>query len=351
MKYPIYIITLILSCGILCIQPNLSKADGLVFSENITFLQPDGKSYLVYRGIRSNKNSYRLMFNTRLSLDSFYYIYPNQYIWDANSDENGNTLKFDTGNHVIVYQDRFAKELSIDSNNVFTYKSSDGIIDKHERYGFWNAPDNFSTFIYVWIVPDNFEILSYQSNQNGEWIRREKSITFISENSNNLTFEISYRKLDTDNNLGTSSNDQYTKAIVNDKLEKKSKPDEPIKVSGSFDMPVVLEGVYFQAGSSSLMIDSFQNLNYIVSILKQYPELKIEIGGHTDSLGDAQFNLKLSQLRAESVLSYLISKGVSSNQLEAKGYGETQPIDDNSTKNGRRKNRRVEIQKIQDLQE
>jgi len=69
----------------------------------------------------------------------------------------------------------------------------------------------------------------------------------------------------------------------------------------------------------------------------------IEISGHTDDVGDDALNLELSQKRAESVRNYLIKNGIASNRVTAKGYGETQPIADNSTPEGKAKNRRTEV--------
>ena len=72
----------------------------------------------------------------------------------------------------------------------------------------------------------------------------------------------------------------------------------------------------------------------------------MEIGGHTDSTGEDAYNMGLSQRRAESVRSYLVSKGVKASRLEAKGYGETKPVASNDTNEGRAKNRRVELKKL-----
>ena len=78
-------------------------------------------------------------------------------------------------------------------------------------------------------------------------------------------------------------------------------------------------------------------------ILKQYPNIKIEIAGHTDSDGSESFNQKLSQSRVETVKGRLISRGVNANRLTAKGYGETKPLVPNTTDENKQKNRRVEI--------
>ncbi|CAG0911628.1 unnamed protein product, partial [Cyprideis torosa] len=84
-------------------------------------------------------------------------------------------------------------------------------------------------------------------------------------------------------------------------------------------------------------------LDEAATTLRKFPELNIEISGHTDSAGNDQLNMNLSQARAEAVKQYLISKGSDGNKLTAKGYGETQPIADNATAAGRAANRRVEL--------
>jgi OOP family OmpA-OmpF porin len=84
-------------------------------------------------------------------------------------------------------------------------------------------------------------------------------------------------------------------------------------------------------------------LDEIALELTQYDKLKLEVQAHTDYFGSRSFNLDLSQKRAQSVVDYLVSKGISSERLEAKGYGEVQPIASNETIEGRSMNRRVEF--------
>lgn len=104
---------------------------------------------------------------------------------------------------------------------------------------------------------------------------------------------------------------------------------------------ITLEGVTFELNSARLTPDSQQVLNSVAADLKKYPRLQIELQGHTDSSGSDQYNLKLSQQRADSVRIYLMDQGVPGNQLTARGYGESQPIEDNKTEAGRSLNRRV----------
>ncbi|MFO7722839.1 MAG: OmpA family protein [Bacteroidales bacterium] len=105
----------------------------------------------------------------------------------------------------------------------------------------------------------------------------------------------------------------------------------------------ILDAVYFDSGKATLRPESYTELNELVEYLKLKPSVKIEIAGHTDSVGDDDANLKLSQSRADAVKAYLIKKGIASSRVVAKGYGETRPVADNETPEGRQKNRRTEV--------
>jgi outer membrane protein OmpA-like peptidoglycan-associated protein len=103
-----------------------------------------------------------------------------------------------------------------------------------------------------------------------------------------------------------------------------------------------LDDVHFDVNMATLRPESYKALDNLVSVLKIKDDLRVEIAGHTDSDGDEKSNLLLSQARAESVVKYLVSKGISASRLIAKGYGESEPIDDNNTAAGKQKNRRTE---------
>jgi OmpA-OmpF porin, OOP family len=104
---------------------------------------------------------------------------------------------------------------------------------------------------------------------------------------------------------------------------------------------VVLEGVNFETDSSVLTGDSKPILDKVAAGLREHPRVRVELQGYTDSTGSARHNLGLSERRADAVRAYLVSQGVLSSQLSAKGYGETNPIASNATAEGRAKNRRV----------
>lgn len=104
-----------------------------------------------------------------------------------------------------------------------------------------------------------------------------------------------------------------------------------------------LEGVNFHHDSARLTDGSMKTLDDAARILVRHADLVVEIAGHTDSQGAAAYNLDLSQRRANSVRDYLVSRGANAGKLTARGYGEAEPIADNGTREGRAKNRRVEL--------
>jgi len=106
-----------------------------------------------------------------------------------------------------------------------------------------------------------------------------------------------------------------------------------------------LQNINFDTGRSAILPESEPILDEVGNILAQWPELKIEIGGHTDSQGSAAKNAQLSKSRARAVLDYLLSKFPELNpgQFSTAGYGATRPIAPNKTELGRAKNRRVEF--------
>ncbi|MFM2146520.1 MAG: hypothetical protein RL732_1356 [Bacteroidota bacterium] len=106
---------------------------------------------------------------------------------------------------------------------------------------------------------------------------------------------------------------------------------------------VVLRNIFFDTNAFELKAESFSELEKILQVLQENPSIKVEISGHTDNTGNAEENSKLSILRANAVVRYLIDKGISRERLVAKGYGDTQPIATNNTSEGRAQNRRTQL--------
>ncbi len=104
-----------------------------------------------------------------------------------------------------------------------------------------------------------------------------------------------------------------------------------------------LQGIKFDTGKSTIKPVSFTILDAVVDVMKENPNYKLIIGGHTDNVGGEAMNMTLSKDRADAVSVYLIGKGISPERISSAGFGLTQPVDDNSTAAGRTRNRRVEL--------
>ena len=121
-------------------------------------------------------------------------------------------------------------------------------------------------------------------------------------------------------------------------------PDtKPSRVEITSQQIVIKQRINFTTSKATILTDSFVVLDDVAMAMKDYPKMTVEIGGHTDNVGDDNQNQRLSKDRADSVFEYLLSKGVPAQRMVTIGYGETRPIDTNRTDEGRNNNRRVEF--------
>lgn len=107
---------------------------------------------------------------------------------------------------------------------------------------------------------------------------------------------------------------------------------------------ITLRGINFDTGKATIKPMSYPILNQAVQLLKKNPKVRVEIQGHTDSVGSDSYNMRLSDARANSVYQYLVSQGIDPTRLSARGYGESMPVADNRTREGRALNRRIDFQ-------
>jgi outer membrane protein OmpA-like peptidoglycan-associated protein/Tfp pilus assembly protein PilF len=120
-------------------------------------------------------------------------------------------------------------------------------------------------------------------------------------------------------------------------------PMEPLKAGAR----AIMKNIFFETNQYELIETSRIELNKLVAMLQKYPDIKIEIGGHTDNVGSHEYNISLSQNRAKSVRDYLIENKIDPARIKYKGYGETQPVDSNDTEEGKANNRRTEFKIIE----
>lgn len=149
-------------------------------------------------------------------------------------------------------------------------------------------------------------------------------------------------------NFGGKEKDSDKDGVADD-LDKCPNTPKGMKV-GADGCPEIMreiqslaKNIYFETASDVLKVESYESLDKVAAILVGNPNANLSIEGHTDSQGDDAMNLDLSKRRAQSVLNYLSGKGADVSHLKAQGFGETKPVADNGTAEGRALNRRVEL--------
>ncbi|MCD4735724.1 MAG: OmpA family protein [Bacteroidales bacterium] len=134
--------------------------------------------------------------------------------------------------------------------------------------------------------------------------------------------------------------------IPADAVSKKIKKDIMLK-KVAVGTKIVLNNIFFDFDKATLRTESAAELDRLYSLLEDVPTLKIEISGHTDNVGSASYNQKLSQERADAVVNYLFKKGIEGSRLTSMGYGFTRPVASNDTEDGRQQNRRTEFEVLE----
>jgi OOP family OmpA-OmpF porin len=124
---------------------------------------------------------------------------------------------------------------------------------------------------------------------------------------------------------------------------KEEPPPPPAPAPAPVEEKIVLNGIRFDFDKADIKAEFVPVLDEAVSVLQKHPGKKVTIEGHTDAIGSDAYNEKLGMRRANSVKNYLVDKGIAGDTLTTESYGETQPVADNKTKEGRAMNRRVEF--------
>ncbi len=171
-----------------------AAAHAEVASETIVFLQPDGRSYLMQRGLRTTAPRHSLLVDKTVRLDDLRHVTPQEFTWDDSPTEY-NRLSFATGIFTVIYPGLFtAAELGTPASGQFEFSSWDGTKRADGHFGMWYAPGDFDQFTYSWVLPEGWELLHYQANRPGSWVRRGQSVTWYGTAVNDLAFTLSYRQ-------------------------------------------------------------------------------------------------------------------------------------------------------------
>ena len=143
---------------------------------------------------------------------------------------------------------------------------------------------------------------------------------------------------------GNDNTDFYMVTIVQPEAMKQEITADDMLTALNNDGRIALY-INFETGKSDIKTESQKTIDEIVSLLENNPSLNVSIEGHTDNVGNATSNQQLSENRAKSVVNALVAKGIAKTRLASKGWGQTKPVADNNSDEGKAKNRRVEIVK------
>ncbi len=325
-----------------------SRAAAETISENIVFLEKTGTACLLYKTNRSNYPHYSIYFKKEAGMANpedhfadYLYVYPNTYAWDTQREAGFDLFNIEQGSYATLSRLDLGPQLQISKEGRYTFNSWDGISKTPDgHYGAWNAPDNFHQYAYVWVVPENFEVLTYSCNRPGEWVQRHNTLAYYGKNVNDLTFTITYqpRLQHTFNTLSERLKDERQIAVANQ--------HDGIKLT-------LEETVLFPSGSSELSAKGRVVLDKVAEILANREGETIIIAGHTDNIPITgqlaktyATNWELAAARSLAVVHYFIDQGVAADRLESRSYGAQRPRASNETGAGRAKNRRIEIMVI-----
>lgn len=303
------------------------------YDEDFPYLHPDGKTLYFSSNGHSTIGGYDIFTSTRQN-DSIFSP-PENYGFPVNT--TGDDFFFTpTSDGKRAYISSFRKD-GFGEQDIYLISFPE---EKEKKLTVYKGvfKDVFGN------VPDE-ALISVVNNSNGEMVGKYKPnsatgkyILILAEDGDyNITYSAKDRLFSSDN-LVVPENSSYQEISSHQELK-------PV-IAGS---TTVLRNIFFDENKSNLKKESMTELKEIFKLLAEKKELKAEISGHTDAKGNDEYNLKLSQQRAQEVVNFLVKNGVGANRLKAIGYGKLQPVspnvkpDGSDNPEGRAKNRRTEL--------
>ncbi|MDH5783998.1 MAG: OmpA family protein [Chromatiales bacterium] len=336
---PLYVVSILLLLA-------AGKASAEVVKETVIFLQEDGRHYFSYSTARTDFPSYDLYLKKEHTLDDYLYIYPNDFKWDTQSDANANLLRFSQSDYALIQPGSWAGEVEQDKKGVYRFRSATDERRDDGHFGYWTKPGDFDQFVYVWVVPANFEIVSYTANRPGDWVQRHNTLAFYGKKVNDLIFEIAYRP-----------RSHATFTAVQESLQQQREEGESevqLEQRQSGVRVTLAETVLFPIGSSELSPRGKRLIARIARGLMKRPGVSVIVSGHTDDTPiksglKKKFltNWELSSARSLAVIHEMISNGFPGERLESQAFGPHRPRASNKSREGRAKNRRIELEIVE----
>lgn len=302
-----------------------------VVREDIVVLGSNGRTFTVYKTLRSDTSQRQVLLANGTSPNDYLYIQPQDF--KQKTVDSGTRLRFPGGDYALLRTGHLgSKRLSVAAQGRFTFHSWNGDVLGNGHFGKWNAPEPFATFTYVWIAPDNIKVLEYQANRNGEWQHAGNVLVWTGHHVNDLTFRITYR---------VKSRPSPAMPPMAGFATTNKAPGQRITLSGA---------VLFAPASHKLTDAGLKQLDKLAQRIAQTQPERVIITGHTDDQPIAPHlrdtypsNWELSAYRATNVVRKLVERGVDPDILVARALGSQHPIASNQTAAGRAKNRGISV--------
>ena len=327
-------------------------------SDLLIAMETDGRSHTVQHTIGSNGTDIGLELPGSIIPQEVRFIGPDQAEQAAQHQLNPRKLQLQSGSAFARYHHQYGQDVtqSAENENEFELVT----LSRPANITIYSGELEESSI--TWVFPTDFEITSYTVTDSltGKWVVENNMLTFHQLSDEAVTLGIRYR-LKPSNKL-TKTIDVCSEVTAKidacaPDADADGIPDYRDVCLGSTTAEtdilgcrdgstLVLEAVKFTKGNSYLDVSARQLLDRVAYAMQKHPDIHFEVGAHTDNGGAADFNLKLSNKRAEAVRHYLMLKGVDPNVVRAAGYGESYPAKDNSSSEGRRANRRIELTQV-----
>jgi len=319
-------------------------------SDVLIVLDSDGRSHTVQHTVASTGPSLKLNLPGSVVPQEVMFFGPERVRFKDQYKTTLATLEISSGSAFARYQHQYGVEVQQVQPGYFvlTTPSVPTNIDL--------AGKELTHSSISWVFPSEFEVVSYSVTDysTGRWVSINNTLTFYNADTSTVELSINYRK-----NAGSltiepsACHDADTDACAADKDED-GVPDyrdaciDPIGVRVNTlgcaeDRAMVLSNIEFSTGKTYLDVTARILLDKVAQAILKSDHTFFEIGAHTDNNGATRINQQLSHRRADAVRHYLMLKGVHPNTLRATGYGEQYPIRDNSSPDGQRANRRIEL--------
>ncbi len=319
-------------------------------SDLLIVMESDGRTHTVQHTLATSQSRLGMKLPGSVIPQQIRFMGDNAALNATNYQLSPDTIWIDSGSVFARYRHQYGEQISHQSGRytLSTPSIPASVIAEN------NVLEESSM---TWVFPSELDIISYTAidDETGKWVLENNTLSYFQHTLKPVTLRIEFRKNEikesiaqdrcsTDSNNDACSPDDDKDGIPNYRDICDTEQMPAVNALGCHpEENIILRDISFPSGHNYLDAQARRKLDTVAYALRHSSKLYFEIGAHTDNVGSASNNKKLSQKRADAVRHYLLLRGVEPNVIRAKGYGENYPIKDNAQASGQRANRRVEL--------